>query len=110
MNIAAFKVPLQPTAQKVNISLGSTAYNLTALWREVPQQADQGGWFLDIADANNVPILSGLPLITGADLLAQYGYLGIGGKLVVQSDSNPDETPSYSDLGTTSNLYWIPNA
>lgn len=105
MSVAVFEIPLQPTPQKINVLLGLVSYNLTVVWRD----ADQGGWFLDIADVSDNPILRGLPLITGADLLAQYKYLDFGGKLVVQSDSNPDNTPTFADLGSTSHLYWSPD-
>lgn len=36
-----------------------------------------GGWFMDIADDNENPILMGIPLVTGSNLLEQFAYLGI---------------------------------
>lgn len=108
--IAAFEIPLRPTPQKLTISLGATAYNLTLIWRTVPDQPDQEGWVLDIADVNDVAIVNGIPLVTGADLLAQYGYLDFGGQLFVQSDAHPDSVPTYLNLGSTAHLYWLPDA
>ncbi len=40
-------------------------------------------WGLDIGDASNNPIVCGIPLIPGVNLLAQYAYLGISGELIV---------------------------
>ena len=80
-------------------------------WCDVNTDPSQGGWVLDIRDTNNNVIIGGIPLVTGADLLAQYGYknIGGGGQLFVQSDSNPDQVPTYTNLGQTSHLYWYPN-
>ena len=103
--IPVFEIPLRPTSQRLSVQLDGTTYILTVIWRD----ADQGGWFMDMADSGSNPILNGIPLITGADLLKQYGYLGFGGKLFVQSDANPDDVPTYTDLGSTSHLYWYPN-
>ena len=69
--------------------------------------ADQGGWILDIADGNNTPIVSGIPLVTGADLLAQYAYLGIGGSLYVSNPNDPGASPTFGSLGDTSSLYFV---
>ena len=76
----AFDVPITPgVPQTFTISLGGTFYNLTLRW-----STSMAAWFLDLADANNNAVLTGIPLVTGLDLLAQYAYLGIGGMLVVQ--------------------------
>jgi hypothetical protein len=58
-------------------------------------------------DSNQNPILTGLPLVTGVDLLEQYGYLGIGGSLVVQSTNDPSLVPNYDTLGSTGNLFFV---
>jgi len=64
-------------------------------------------WVLDIADVSSDPIVQGIPLVTGCDLLAQYAYLGIPGQLVVQTDGSPDTMPTYANLGTNSHLYYV---
>ena len=73
----------------------------------VAQQQAAGVWVLDIADASGNDILSGLPLVTGADLLAQYGYLGFGGGLWVQTASAPDAPPTFDNLGDDGQVYWV---
>ena len=64
-------------------------------------------WLLDVADAGGAAILSGVPLVTGTDLLGQFIYLGIGGALIVQSDNSPNRVPSYTTLGITGHLYYL---
>lgn len=53
--------------------------------------------------------MAGIPLVTGADLLAQYKHLSIGGQLFVQTDGDPEAVPTYASLGATAGLYWIPD-
>jgi hypothetical protein len=35
-------------------------------------------WYLDLLSADLTPVALALPLVTGADLLAQYAYLNLG--------------------------------
>jgi hypothetical protein len=77
------------------VQLAGVFYNLTFTYRN--------GWFMDIADVNKVPLISGIAMVTGADLLAQYAYIGIGGMLVLSGDN----APGFADLGANSQLYFI---
>lgn len=98
-----FEVPLQSQPQTMTIQLSGVTYTLTFNYRNT----NQGGWFLDIGDSNNKPILQGVPLVTGANLLAQYAYLGFTGALWVQTADNPDAVPTFSNLGTDGLLYYV---
>lgn len=98
-----YEIPLSPMAQKFGITLAGVAYNLTVSWNN----ASTGGWVLDIADSNDVPIVSGIPLVTGCDLLEQYEYLNLGGKLEVQTDSDLFAVPTFSNLGVQGHLYFL---
>lgn len=101
---AVFEIPLQVgTPQTFSIALGGITYQLTFLYRN----DFSGGWTVDIADSSGNPILQGVPLVTGADLLAQYKHLGFTGALVVQTVSNPDAVPTFDNLGSDGQLYWI---
>jgi hypothetical protein len=100
MSTAIFEVPLNGQPQTLQITLSNIVYQLTVQWR------NSAGWVLDIATQTGVPIIHGIPLVTGADLLAQYRYLGILGSLVVSTDANPDAVPTYANLGTASHLYF----
>ena len=52
-------------------------------------------------------LVSGIPLVTGVNLLEQYAHLGFGGGLYVQTTSNPDEVPTFTNLGVDGLLYWV---
>lgn len=99
-----FQIPIKAGApQRFSITLGGTEYRLTLRYLNVTE----GGWVLDIADASGAAILLGIPLITGADLLAQYKYLGLGGRLWVQTTKDPDAVPTFDNLGDGAYLYWV---
>lgn len=106
---SAFEIPLQgSTNQAFSIPILGITYNMTLRWNAQDNDNDQEGtWYLDIADVNGTQIVGGIPLITGADLLAQYDYLGFGFQLVVQSDHDTVELPSFGNLGSTSHLYAV---
>ena len=99
------EIPLTPNAQNFTIPLGILDYELTFRWND----QDEGGWYMDIADSTGNPLVQNIPLVTGADLLAQYKYLGIPGQLKVQTDHNTNAVPTYANLGSNSHLYFIPN-
>jgi hypothetical protein len=97
-----YEIPLSPTPQTFNISLAGVTYKCTVKWNWV-----SACWVIDIADATGTPMISGIPMVTGANLLEQYAYLGFGGSLVAQTDNAPDVVPTFDDLGSTGHLYWI---
>lgn len=101
--MAVYVIPLSPTPQRFTINLGGIEYGLTVRYRNT----DMGGWTLDIADRSGVPIVNGIPLVTGCDLLAQYRHLGFAGELRAQTDDEPDAAPTFENLGNQSHLYWI---
>lgn len=103
MTLQAFEIPVVPAqAQRLSIQLGQQTYNLRLTWC-----APASCWILNINDQDDAPIVQGLPLITGAYLLEQYGYLGIVGQLLVQSDNDPNTVPTFSNLGVTGHLYYL---
>lgn len=97
----AYEIPLTADSQRFTITLAGVAYNLALTWRSGT------GWVLDIADANDAPLVSGIPLVTGTDLLGQFGYVGIGGKLIVLVDGDIASVPAYDNLGTEAKLYFV---
>jgi hypothetical protein len=50
-------------------------------------------WYLDLLGADSTPLALAMPLVTGADLLAQYAYLNLGFALVVGTISSDRKTP-----------------
>lgn len=87
----------------MNIILGGTTYNLRFTYND----AQDGSWALDVADANSNLILAGVSLVSGDDLFAQYAYLGFGGALVVTTDRGAGEVPGFDDFGAVAHLFYI---
>ncbi|EPS4444471.1 phage baseplate plug family protein, partial [Escherichia coli] len=52
-------------------------------------------------------LLSGVPLLTGVNLLRQYPQLGIDGALVVATDKGAPDEPTKTNLGTYSHLIFV---
>lgn len=103
--MTTIEVPLTPEPQVFSIQLGSQTYRINLYWNS----SLLGGWTIDVADTDNNPIVSGIPLVTGADLFAQYGYLGFEGELVAYTDSAPLTPPTYTNLGNQSHIYFTTN-
>lgn len=97
-----YEIPLSATPQQFNITLGDTNYQLRVHWC-APAQI----WVLDIASNAGILLVGGIPLVTGADLLAQYRYLGIDGQLVAQTDFDLTAPPDFTNLGTLGHLFFL---
>lgn len=97
------RIILQPRNQAMTLSLPSGDYRLTIRWYD----SEEAGWTLDLADPDGTPLLSTIPLVTGADLLAQHRHLGLDAQLIVASDSQVDRVPGFADLGVSTQLYVI---
>jgi hypothetical protein len=98
----AYEIPLSAEPQTFNIPIGGTTYGFNVQWN-----APNASWMIDITDASGNPIVSGIPMVTGVDLLEQFGYLSFGFSLVAQTDNAPDVVPTFATLGQTSHLYAI---
>lgn len=99
---ATYEIPLSSEAQFFRIPLAGATYEVTMKWQEVLD--DISGWFLDVADQNSIPLIGGIPLVTGTDLLGQYDYLGIGGSLYAYTDANLLAAPTYVNIGTAAHV------
>ncbi|WP_144156560.1 phage baseplate plug protein [Paraburkholderia sp. BCC1885] len=97
-----YEIPLSPQPQMFGIAIAGTTYTLTVTWNWV-----NASWIINIADSSGNPILSGIPMVTGANLLEQFGYLNFGFQLIAQTDNAPDVVPTFADLGSTGHLYAI---
>ncbi|GBR28714.1 hypothetical protein AA11826_0341 [Komagataeibacter oboediens DSM 11826] len=96
-----YEVPLSGEAQTFTASMNGVSYTFTFRYLN----CTQGGWVMDLADSSGNQIVGGIPLVTGTDLLGQYGYLGFGCRMFVSTDGDWDAVPTYDNLGTTSHLY-----
>jgi hypothetical protein len=97
-----FIIPLINSNQTLTIQVGQNIYTLTVTWNY-----QFYGWVLDIADVNNNNLCTGIPLVTGEDLMAQFDYLALGFSLFVYDTSGPpDAAPTLDSLGVTSQVYF----
>lgn len=100
--MSAFPMPVSPTAQSFFIQLVNISYKITLRWNAVAVC-----WIMDIADAEEVPLVQGIPIVTGIDLLAPYAYLGIGGGMVALTEGNPDAVPTFENLGSGGDVFFV---
>lgn len=98
-----FEIPLAKGAQSFLVTLAGASYRMRLRWSGVATPS----WLLDISTEAGAPLVSGLPLVTGSDLLAQHAHLNIGSGLYVFSDVDP---PTYASLGVSTKLYFLPTA
>ena len=104
---AYFPIPLENGPQQVTVRLGGRNFTLTVRWNHVA-----GYWTLDIAEraltgsVSGETLVSGVPMLSGHDLLQQYGYLDFPGVLFVQTNGNVNASPTYENLGIESFLYF----
>lgn len=98
--MAISEIPLSPENQKFSISLAGASFQMSITWRAE-------FWCLDLMDGSEAMIIAGIPLITGYDLLAQYGYLNLGFSLYIVCDIEGQENPTQFDLGVASHLYAV---
>jgi len=101
--VQTFLIPLLNVPQDFNITLADRNLRLVSKWND----ADEAGWVLDVYDGEtNAALIMNVPMITGADLLEQYEYVGLNGKLIVFTDGDELAVPTLENLGTESNLYF----
>lgn len=100
-----YEIPVTPGGgnQTFTIELGDTTYRFALNWRA----ATDGGWTLDIADSGGTAMVNGIPLLPGGDLLAPFKHLEIEGGLYVVTDGDPEEPPTFDNLGQTAHIYWV---
>lgn len=97
-----YEIPLSPSPQRFSTQMAGVPRLLRVTFREV----EEGGWLLDIGDTTGTPLLMGVPLLPGQNLLEQYEYLGLGGALFLITAGDLDRVPGFIDLGVSSKLYF----
>lgn len=92
------------TRSRYDVSLEDRALTLRTLYSNVMDQ-----WTFDLVDrATGDPVLSGVPIVTGLDLLEPYG-LGLGA-LVAAAIESPGRDPRRDELGQRVKLIHVPVA
>lgn len=98
-----YKVPLTGQQEKFKLRFKGVQYSCTIYWNYLMEN-----WVISFYLAtDNTPLVLAMPLVTGVDLLKQYKYLEIGGRLLVYTNGSLSATPTYTDLGSESNLYFV---
>lgn len=99
-----FTIPLTNIPQRFNITLAGRELAFIVRWNDSPEE----GWVLDVLNPDDdTPIVTNIPFVTGADLFAQYEYLGFNGKLIVATDGNLEAVPTLDNLGIEAQLYFL---
>ncbi|MBD1228575.1 phage baseplate plug family protein [Xenorhabdus griffiniae] len=96
--MSVVEIPLLNENQLFDIQLGGIEYRMKIQYREI------AGWILDIMHPNSEPIVLGVPLVTGIDILERYRYLGFNGALVFVC--NGVDEKSEEAVGGTGRLYF----
>lgn len=92
------EIPLTPDNQQFRIDIAGETLLIRTLWR------DGAGWIMDLIDDYGQPLILGIPLVSGVNLLAQYPHLGINAQLVVTSDKGVADSPGIDNLGVSTHL------
>jgi hypothetical protein len=100
--MTVYEIPLSPKPQSFSVVFPN---GLTYIMRLIYLFTPNDCWELDISNAAGNPLVQGIPLVTGADLLAQYGYLGFGCSLYCATDSDRFAVPRFYNLGVSARLY-----
>src|SRR6185437_12066309 len=101
--MSTLQIPLSGSPERFSISLANMTYQMTLSWRDNAL----GGWVLDIGDASNIPLVTGLALTTSGDLLAPYPDLNFGGALYVINTAGGDAVPTFDNLGSDVILVFV---
>lgn len=95
-------IPFTNVPQEFEITLADRELILVNKWNE-PSQC----WLIDIIDAvTGNPIVAGIPMVTGCDLLEQYAYLGLNGQIIIYTDGDELSPPTLTNLGVEGNAYF----
>lgn len=98
-----YEFPLRPEAQQMTIQLGEVEYVVRFGWCDAPD----GGWFIDMTALDGAPLIRGLPLTAGENVLQQFDHFGIPGEIRVQTDNDELVEPTYGNLGSNGKVLFI---
>lgn len=101
--------PNQTFQVTVAVDGKNVTFNVTLSYSE-----PAGYWVMNIKDAQGIDILDSIPLLTGewpaANILGQYGYLGIGSAYIINASNTPIDYPGKPNLGSDFLLLWSDTA
>jgi hypothetical protein len=104
--MSIFKIPFVNTNQTFNITLSGKNLLVTCNWnQELP------AWVVSIQDAATQEyLIAGVALVTGVNLFRQFYYTGIRNVLVVYTNGDPSQIPTFDSLGNESQVLYITGA
>jgi len=97
-----YKIPLTSDPQQFSITLGGIDYLVLLTYKNV----NEGGWVIDISDKIGNVLVSGIPLVTGTDILSPHGHLGFKGGLSIETSDPSSPVPTFENLGIDTLLIW----
>lgn len=96
------EIPLGSVPGTVSLNLPGRSVRLRLTFED-----GEGTWIMDIYDDGEAPLVCGIPLLIGLDLLGPYGHLGFNTRMfVLRRGGDPAEDIGYDDLGTAAGLFF----
>lgn len=100
--MSPYVIPLSGRPERFQVTLLGATYIFRLMYNDV----SEGGWTLDIGNAAGEPILAGLPLLPGQNILAMYDHLEIGGMgSALYCKTFDGEAPSASNLADATLIF-----
>lgn len=98
-----FKLPLNNSPQRFAIELSGIQLIMETKWN-----GESPAWEINIFDGlTQEPLITSMPLVSGADLLEQFEHKGIPGRLIVLTEGDELAPPTLDNLGVESELYYL---
>lgn len=101
--MATVEIPIQSAPQSFSVFLSGLNYTMRVYYADVPM----GGWLLDIGDDLGNPLANGLSLAPNANIIEQFEYLDMGGKLYVVNDLDKFAMPDWGAFSETAHIVWV---
>lgn len=96
-----YEIPLESAPRKYSVNLNGRSVIMTVRWNDMG-----GGWYMNLDDKDtDSPIIHGIPMMIGGDLLDAYKHLGIPCGLHMNSADMKDATRD--NLGRDVRLYMV---
>ena len=63
-------------------------------------------WTLSVSDSKGNILIDNIPLVTGVDLLGQFGYMGIGSAMIINTGNASTDSPIDTNINSEFVLMW----
>lgn len=96
---AVFEIPVSPRPQRFRITLAGEEFIFRLTWCD-----PAACWTLNISDQDDTPLVHGISVVTGVNLLEQFGHLLMGFGLIALTDHDVTAPPTFENLGLEGHL------